>query len=416
MLREALKGLRRRAVPISCAALVAVSLSACSSSSSSSSGGGSSSTSLGAEHKATGTPINIGFISPGKSATTDESNETAAAKAAVQYVNTYRDGANGHVIKMVTCETLESSTGATACTNQMIQAGVAAVLLGVEGVGNLVEPPLEKAGIPYIITEAGSQAELFGSLTYNLTSSIAGLTGGPALYAQQHGMTQVDTLVLGLPTLAGAFEQFAPIPFKSANVGYKTISVPVGTADMTPYVQTALKDSPQMLLVAGDPGFCGSVLKAETSLGFTGKIMMFQQCLDASTPSAAGGSLAGMMSQTFYNTAGPEFKVFLAVLAKYAPGTSSGGAAPDGYSVVVSFADAMTKAALTSTDSAGISAAMTTAKDVPLSLGDGIVFSCGTKPIPLIPSACSSGINIATLGKTGATASSKNYDVASLFK
>jgi branched-chain amino acid transport system substrate-binding protein len=155
-------------------AAVALIATACSSSSTSTSSPSTSSVSLGAKHEATGTPITMGFISPGKSATTDESNETAAAQAAVQYVNGYSNGANGHPIKLVTCSTLETSTGATACVNQMIQANVAGVLLGVEGVGNLVEPPLEAAGIPYIITEAGSQAELLGTMTYNLTSSIAG--------------------------------------------------------------------------------------------------------------------------------------------------------------------------------------------------------------------------------------------------
>jgi branched-chain amino acid transport system substrate-binding protein len=228
-------------------------------------------------------------------------------------------------------------------------------------------------------------------------------------------MTQVTTVVLGLPTLAGAYQAFGPIPFKKVNIGYNTISVPVGTPDVTPQVQTALQGKPQMLMIAGDPGFCQSVLKAQKTLGFTGTIAVIQQCLDSSTASAVG-SLQGVISPTFYNTNSPQFKVFLALLGKYAPGTSSGGAAPDGFSVVVSFADAMTMGNLASVDVKGVNSAMTAAKNVPLALGGGTTFSCGSKPVPLLPSVCSGGINIATLDASGATASSAIVDVSPLYQ
>src|SRR5437868_6067431 len=101
---------RVRGAAVALAAVGLLGLAACSSdskstTSSGSSGSSSSSYDFGAEKKATGTPVNVGFVSDGKSAAIDNTPELQAAKAAVEYANTYQNGINGHVINLTTCET-----------------------------------------------------------------------------------------------------------------------------------------------------------------------------------------------------------------------------------------------------------------------------------------------------------------------
>src|SRR5258706_10887637 len=105
---------------------------------------------LGAEKKATGTPGDIGFVSDGKSGGIDNPPELQAAKAAVEYVNTYENGLNGHVINLITCERGQTPSGATACGTKMVDAKVAAVLNGVSGQSASIFSGLGASGIPFV--------------------------------------------------------------------------------------------------------------------------------------------------------------------------------------------------------------------------------------------------------------------------
>src|SRR5262245_35700275 len=92
------------------AALAIVGAAACTSSSSSGNGGTPSSNSttqssassgplLGTPHKATGTPVKIGFLTTGGNCSGCTAQaETPAARAAVDWLNDYDNGLAGHPI------------------------------------------------------------------------------------------------------------------------------------------------------------------------------------------------------------------------------------------------------------------------------------------------------------------------------
>ena len=63
-------------------------------------GTGASGGVLGPAKAATGSPVKIGFITDGKSATIDNSSEIPAAQAAAKYVNEHLGGVAGHAITL----------------------------------------------------------------------------------------------------------------------------------------------------------------------------------------------------------------------------------------------------------------------------------------------------------------------------
>src|SRR5579862_9572225 len=68
---------------------------------------------LGQPNKATGTPVKVGLISDGKSATIDDTSEISAAQASASYINDYRGGVAGHPIDLVVCQTHQTPAGGT---------------------------------------------------------------------------------------------------------------------------------------------------------------------------------------------------------------------------------------------------------------------------------------------------------------
>ena len=107
----------------------------------------------GSPHKATGTPVTLGFISEGKSSAIDNTDEIKGARAAVAYANDYLGGLGGHPITLKVCESLGQPATATDCANQMVAANVAAVVEGVEGQIDATIAPLAAAKIPFVRKE-----------------------------------------------------------------------------------------------------------------------------------------------------------------------------------------------------------------------------------------------------------------------
>src|SRR5260370_11544484 len=280
---------------LSVAACLAVTVAGCSSSSSSTSTSTSSSPTatgsasaspassvLGTPNKATGSPITIAILNPGATAAVDTTPENTAMKAAVAYANDYLGGINGHVIQVKECSTQDTPAGSTACSNQMIQANVAAA---VQASGDDVTiKALNKAGILDFMNVGASPVALGTPTALSMANPLA-VYGVPAAYAQQIGAKNAALLVIDVPGASDPPSPLGPLLFKNAGVTLKGVLIPQGTADMTPQVQTTLSASPKLYYVLGDPTFCTSAIKAIKTLAPTAQISMYYTCI---SPNATG--------------------------------------------------------------------------------------------------------------------------------
>jgi len=403
------------------AALVA--LTGCGSSSKKASsksdaGATSSAKELGTPNKAAGTPVKIGLISDGKSDAIDNTPELVTATATAKYVNEYLNGINGHPISLVTCETHQTPSGATDCATKMVEAKVAAVLNGVSGQGASIFKGLTGSNIPLIVYASIDQDTLLKPGAFVLTNGLASAIAGPAGVAREHGVKRAGVIVTDVPAATGPVKAIGGVFYKNAGVQLDIVSVPPGTADMTPQIQSELANKPGQLAIIGDAAFCTSALKATKTLGFTGGAVLIPQCIDEKSSASIPGGYKGMTVLTSDTTdpSDKDYQTYEAVLATYAKGTLKGGVTGGGFAVVLAFQRVMQGV------TADITAATVTdtfshmSKAVPLPLGAGITFQCGTKPVAITPNICASSILTAELDEHGQGHNFKTLDTADITK
>jgi branched-chain amino acid transport system substrate-binding protein len=374
---------------------------------------------LGQANKATGTPVKVGFISDGKSASIDDTSEIYAAQASAAYVNNYRGGIGGHPIVLVVCQDNQTPTGATNCATQMVGDKVVAVLYNVSGQGASIYQGLQGSDIPLIAIGTIDQDTLTKPGAFALANLVASLIAGPAGIAQSKGIKRAAVVVIDVPAASGPVKALGPSIYKNAGVTVDVVTVPPGTADMTPQIQAELAKKPGQFAVIGDQGFCTSALKAIKTLGFSGPIVINPECIGADTGASIPGGYSGVTVTTWNSStdhATPDYKLYSTVMETYAKGAETGGVAPGGYMVVRAFADVMAKATGEITAASVTGAFSTMSSAIPFQMGGGTTFQCGTKPVAFLPNVCASQILQGPLDAQGNSSSFQVLDTLNLMK
>jgi branched-chain amino acid transport system substrate-binding protein len=372
---------------------------------------------LGAKKAATGATVTIGLVSDGKSDAIDNTPEIKAAQAAVKYANAYLGGLAGHKIALNVCETHQTPSGATDCGTNMVQANVPVVITPVSGQSGSIYTAIKASGIPFVQYGSIDQGVLSGTNTFVLTNGIGSALAGPAGIARDAGVKKMGILVTDVPAASGPVKAAAPLFYKNANVTADVIVVPVGQADMTPQVQAGVSAGDGAFAMVGNPAFCTSAIKALTTVGFKGPVVVIQQCLDQSSASATNGGYKGVKMLTAANTdpKNKDYKQYLAVMKKYAKGVDTGGVAPGGYANVI----ALVKALPTITGDVtkdSIAAGLTAMQPTPLPLGGGIMFQCNGQQISIAKASCSTQVLEATFNAKAVPGNFKLFETSDLVK
>lgn len=380
----------------------AIALAACSSSSGSTKSGNNSSASASVDTSqfpgkaATGSEVKIGLINDEGGTAIDQPENRVAAEAAVKYANENLGGLATHKITLVECKQQEDAASATACANQMVQAGVSAVVVTTTGQGDAMAPIITKAGIPYVSVSGAAASELTSKNAYMWTGGFPGTLAAMAKYSAGKGYKDVTAYVTNNAAAIGGAQQLGTPTFKAAGIKLNVVAIPNG--DATSQVSSGLSTKPGAVIVVGDANTCTSVLSALGTLQATAEKLIIQPCLDPSTIKAVGSGMDGAKVFTVADTVSdhPETALFKAVMAKYAPGTSTAGYAVVGYQGVLGLVRATTGLTGDPTPAA-VSAAIAASKDAVLPAGHGITYTCNGKAFPGLTAVCSTGEVVLTV-------------------
>ena len=349
--------------------------------------------------KAAGAPVKIGLINPEGGASVSQPESREAAEAVVRYANENLGGLGGRPISLVICKSKEDSAAAADCANQMVESGVAAVVVTSTAQGAVMAPIIQKAKIPYGSYNGASATELTAKdYSYAWTGGFPSHLAGMAKYAREQKMTNVTMYVLNVPAVTNGAKAMGAPAFKAAGVTLDIVPIPPGTPDASPQVSAGLKKNPQAVAMIGDGTFCTSVLKALTTLGSKAEKMVIQSCNDPAVFQATGDALEG--AKVFSTGDGvsddPQARIYRAVMAKYAPGTALSGPALSGYQSMLGLVRAA--AGLTGdVTPASVNAAIRSAKDVPVPAGHEATMTCDGKAVPGLPMICNGSANVATI-------------------
>ncbi|MDV7175733.1 ABC transporter substrate-binding protein [Gordonia amicalis] len=387
------------------ASIAVVALSATAACSSDDGSDGSASESVAAPegsfpgNAASGEPVKIGLINNegGQAISMPENRESA--EAVVQYANENLGGIGGRPIELVTCKQGEDANQARDCANKMVEAKVSAVLMTSSGQGNSMVPIITGAGIPYVSAAGQASSELTTPGAFMWTAGLPGAMTSMAKYSAQQGMKNVTAYVIDVPAATAGVQAMGAPAFQAAGVNLKVVPIPPGTPDATPQVSAGLGDKPDGVVVIGESTLCTSVFKALSTVSTTAEKMTIQPCSDPAVVEAVGAenlSDTKVSTASVINSDDPETQLYKAIIAKYAPDTDIEGFAIIGYQGMLGLVRATESVQGTDTSPAALTAAIKSAKDVPLPAGYGLTFTCDGKAMPGMPSVCGSGGIIVT--------------------
>jgi branched-chain amino acid transport system substrate-binding protein len=239
-------------------------------------------------------PVVIGAINTQGGQVLVGPNWTKGAELAVQYVNTYLGGVQGHPVKLSECFTTSAEEEGTKCGQQFANnSKVHVILFGAVAVGNQSfyaaiggKKPIV-SGVALLPVDATQKTEfaLFGT-----NDSVLGPWG-------TFGKT-----VLKAKTAAVIYPQIPGIDYgakvekqslDSAGIDTKLVGFDPNTTDLTGPLTAAGAQSAGMVVPQSDAAHCANVAKTLQQLGVPGsKTVSNPLCLSGQVAASLGGDLA----------------------------------------------------------------------------------------------------------------------------
>ncbi|MFI6623267.1 ABC transporter substrate-binding protein [Streptomyces sp. NPDC050528] len=340
--------------------------------------------------KATGAPVKIGLITNEGGSAISQPETRESAQAAMKYANANLGGIAGRPIELVICKTKEEPATARDCANQMVEQKVDAVVLTSSGLGDSMVPIVTGAGIPWTTSIAASNSEGTTANAFSWTGGFPTTMTSMAAYAKEKGYKKVAAFVIDAPAAVSGVEAIGKPVFAKAGVGLQIVTIAAGTPDASPQVSAALRNKPDAVAIVGESTVCTSVLQAMGTLGAGIARMSVQSCVAPEVVDAVGPGMDGLQVFSSFDVASDdiEAQLYRQVMKEYSPSTPTQGYAAIGYQGVLGLVRALH--GLTGTvSSKTITAALHSAKNVVLPAGHGITFTCDSKAVPGLPSACS---------------------------
>jgi branched-chain amino acid transport system substrate-binding protein len=347
---------------------------------------------LGAPKQATGEPVKVGVISDGRNPAADNSIEGDVAKDTFAYLDGY-GGIGGRPVKLYVCETHQDPGGATDCANQMIQNGVVAVVIGQSGVVTNVYTPLHAAHMPTFVFGVFDPNVLGDATsTFALGNPFAVLADMPIAVAKANKIKKAAATLIDVPAATSFWESEGPAQFKKAGISLDVVRIPVGAADVTPQMQRIVSSGVGLVHAIGANTTCIAVLNGLHAVGYTGKVTVVQQCVDAATRKAVPASvLKGVNVSGVAPVGGTSTDPGLAIYEKEIAPKVKGHVNPGSAGELMFISIMAFHVALE-----GITGDITsqnviaTAKKMPWKVlpGGGLHFRCNGKAVPASPALC----------------------------
>ena len=329
------------------------------SSGSSPSSSGSGSFTFPAAKKASGSPYVFGMINDETGPVTFPEARQGAI-AAMQYVNNYLGGINGHPIVIDSCIGDGTPAGAARCANELVAKHPLAIL-GAADVGAPASIPIyAHANLTYIGGIPFTPVPFTAPNSIQFWSISVGDNTAAAVYAGKTlGVKSVAIMYFSNPQGESILPQIVPV-FKAA--GVTTVKqVPVSPTSPDPSPQAALVQASGAQLAYVDiPNGCGNVLKSLKSVGYTGKLMGIDTCSAPPVISASAGGAEGMYIAAPYvlqTGTSQQAELFQAAMKKWAtPGTLIDSVSVAGFATVMNVQAALSKISGTPTTKSILSA------------------------------------------------------------
>jgi branched-chain amino acid transport system substrate-binding protein len=343
--------------------------------------------------------VPVGFVFEGTAPTLDASYQLEVANATVGYLNEHRAGLAGRPIELVPCEVRLDPARATDCANELISAGVVAVVSATIGELGDLWRPLSEANVPLVALEGASPAMLADAESTFVLSDPD--TSAPLIgMAEEVDASSAAFVAIDIPAVLEAIKTSAP-QWAAAGIDIETIAVPPGTADMTPQLQGLGADAPDIVYVFGFDAFCIGAFQGLAAVGYSGPIGSVTACFtDATFDALPDEQLDGIMigAPAPSGSGSGATELYEAVTGAF--GADPTRNEPSVFIPLAALADVLAGATGDLT-SASVIDALKSMPDRELPGGGGLRFRCGGHVDRGSPAACVRGTLVATIAANG---------------
>lgn len=359
---------------------------------------------LGEVNQASGEPVRIGIITDGASQVADLTIQNRVAEATAEWINERGGGIAGRPIELVECETQNDPAKGAECGTQMVQADVAAVVIGTSGVVETTWQPIADADVPVLMFGTGDPTILADDHTFTLNDPTFAVIQMPIAVAKELGADSVTSVVIDVPAALESAEKTAPPLYEAAGLKYTLVKVPPATADMTAQMQQIANDNPGVVFVIGNDAFCIAAMNGLSAVGYAGQITAISQCIsDATRTSVPGDVLEGIKIGAFVpiGVDNDSTRLYNAVVEAY--GDDIDLSVPDGMVMFTMLAgfhaalDGLTGDVTPDT----VVAALRSAPEVEIPGAGGLKMRCNGKAFPDAKAVCVRGGLVTTLDDEG---------------
>ena len=361
---------------------------------------------LGDVDRADGEPVKVGFVSVGQAQSADLSVEFEGARAAVKWINDRRGGIAGRPIELVECEHKADPGAAVDCGNRMVEAGVAATIIGSSGVAEDIWAPIDAAGIPTLLVgTAGDRILGDRDSTFMFQNPIATTVNVPLGLAKREGVDDIAFVVIDVPAARAPYETFAPDLFEEAGIEFEVVTVPPGTPDMAPQMIQLAEREPGLVYVVGNDAFCIPAFNGLIAAGYEGTVAGISVCVTDATRKAVPSSFLEGMVLSASTAAGSDneaTRLYDVVMDTYGGGSDDEHASNGLGALITTVAlDIATESLEGDVTPEAIIEAFQTMPETELVGSLGLTFRCNGKAVPATPAVCTRAGLTTTLDAEG---------------
>jgi branched-chain amino acid transport system substrate-binding protein len=275
---------------------------------------------LGAENKATGSPITVGLLNL-ESGPVTFPEYRQAAEAAVKYINDYKGGIGGHPVQLEACATDGQPATSARCAGQIADKKPAFILGGADTGAPGAFAVWKRKNLAYIGGVPFTPVESNAGNAVTFISIVVADNAAAVTYAKEKLGVKKASIIQTSDTQGKFTGSIIANVMKNVGIEAKVVNVAPDQADLSSAAASAIENSPDMVYDE-TPNACPAALKALKSVGFTGKLMGIDPCTSPPALKAAGDAAEGLyFAQPFtsIDADDDDAKLAAAVLQKYAP-------------------------------------------------------------------------------------------------
>jgi ABC-type branched-subunit amino acid transport system substrate-binding protein len=212
-------------------------------------------------------------------------------------------GKNHRPLKVIICDDKFVAAGAIGCARTAVSNHAAAVIGGYNQFGDLTDPILSQAHIPYFYPPGLSSSDFTSSNSFPAPNGFFGLAAGFGAAAVSDNCKKVRLLVY--EPAEAFFVPLAEATYRAAGGKgqYAVTVVPVTANDYGPYVAAALSNRPDCLSLIEFPIAASLTMRAYVQQKIRVKhIYACYGCTDMSAIAASGGKKTVLNGADIFST------------------------------------------------------------------------------------------------------------------